>query len=137
MNVRKVQITVENGRCVEAQSPVILSASRATDIPAFYMEWLINRLRKGYCVWKNPFNGIESYISLKDVRFIVFWSKNPASLIPYLSCLHDMGINCYVQYTLNDYFQESLEPGVPALATRIATFHKLHELLGDYGVVWR
>ena len=64
-------------------SPYILSVSRATDIPAFYSEWFFNRLKEGYCKWTNPFSGKESVISFENVRFIVFWSKNPAPLIPY------------------------------------------------------
>ena len=45
----KVTITIDNGEQVEASAPVIISASRSTDIPAFYAKWLFNRLAKGYC----------------------------------------------------------------------------------------
>ena len=69
-------------------SPCILSVSRATDIPAFYSEWFFNRLKEGYCKWKNPFSGKEYVIPFENVRFIVFWSKNPAPLIPYLYLLN-------------------------------------------------
>ena len=52
----KIKIVTEFGNEVEAMAPVIISASRSTDIPAFYAKWFINRLEKGYCVWYNPFN---------------------------------------------------------------------------------
>ncbi|MDE6272795.1 MAG: DUF1848 domain-containing protein [Muribaculaceae bacterium] len=116
---------------------MILSASRATDIPAFYSEWFFDRLEKGYCLWRNPFNGIDNYVSFQDVRFIVFWSKNPAPLIPYLERLQEKSIRCYIQYTLNDYESERLEPGVPTLAQRIETFKTLADKLGKGSVVWR
>lgn len=116
---------------------MILSVSRATDVPAFYSEWFFNSLKRGYCRWRNPFNGIDTYVSLNDVRFIVFWSKNPAPLIPYLSRLQEHGINCYIQYTLNDYEDERLEPRVPPLQHRIDTFKRLAEMPGVGAVVWR
>ncbi len=57
MKTEKTIITLENGHKVEALAPTIVSASRATDIPAFYMDWFVERLKVGYCLWKNPFNG--------------------------------------------------------------------------------
>ena len=56
---------------VEATAPVIISASRSTDIPAFYAEWFFNRLEKGYCVWYNPFNQKPMYISFAKCKVIV------------------------------------------------------------------
>lgn len=71
------------------------------------------------------------------MRFIVFWSKNPAPLLPFLPILREMGIGCYVHYTLNDYEAEGLEPQVPPLASRIDTFYQLRDSLGPGSVVWR
>ena len=59
----KVIILTEQGDNVEATAPVIISASRSTDIPAFYAKWFFNRLAKGYCAWYNPFNQQKMYIS--------------------------------------------------------------------------
>lgn len=132
-----IQIMNENGERVQAQAPMIISASRATDIPAFYTNWFFNRLKKGYVAWLNPFNGKISYVSFWNVRFIVFWSKNPEPLIPYIQLLKDRGIGCYVQYTLNDYESEKLEPNVPNLQQRIETFKRLVDVLGMGSVIWR
>ena len=93
----KVKILRDNGQEADAQAPIIISASRSTDIPAFYAEWFFNRLRKGYSAWTNPFNGVQSYVSYAKTRFIVFWSKNPENLIPHLDYLKERGINCYLQ----------------------------------------
>ena len=125
-----------NGQSVKAQAPLIVSASRSTDIPAFYADWFFHRLEKGYSAWTNPFNGVKSYVSYENTRFIVFWSKNPRPLLPYLHILKERNIKCYIQYTLNDYEQEKLEK-VPSLASRIETFKLLVEQLGKGAVIWR
>lgn len=126
-----------DGRVVKAQAPLIVSASRSTDIPAFYADWFFKRLDIGYSAWTNPFNGVKSYISYKDTRFIVFWSKNPEPLLQYLPILKKRGIKCYIQYSLNDYVAEGLEKNVPPLEQRIDTFKKLVNVLGKGHVVWR
>ena len=119
------------------QTPQIVSASRSTDIPAFYSDWFFDRLDNGYCAWTNPFNGVRSYVSFQNTRFIVFWSKNPKPLLSYLDRLEEKKIGCYIQYTLNDYENDRLEIGVPKLSSRIETFKTLVEKLGKGHVIWR
>ena len=125
-----------DGQTIKAQSPVIISASRSTDIPAFYADWFFKRLEIGYSAWTNPFNGVKSYISYNNTRFVIFWSKNPHPLLHYLDLLEERNIKCYIQYTLNDYEVEKLEK-VPSLAKRIETFKLLVKRLGVGSVVWR
>ena len=132
----KIERETENGTIVSMQTPYIVSASRSTDIPAFYADWFFYRLKKGYSAWINPFNGMKSYVSYENTRFIVFWSKNPRPLLPYLDVLRERNIKCYIQYTLNDYAQEKLEK-VPSLTSRIETFKLLVEQLGKGAVIWR
>ena len=136
----KIQITRENGELVEALAPIIVSASRSTDIPAFYANWFLHRLKIGYSAWTNPFNGVNSYVSYNKTRLIVFWSKNPQPLLNKDGCLDYLtskNINCYIQYTLNDYVNEKLESGVPSLQNRIDTFKRLVDRLGLGKVIWR
>ncbi len=137
MTSKKIRIITDNGTLVDANAPIIVSASRSTDIPAFYADWFFERLRRGYSVWTNPFNGVSSYISYQKTRFIVFWSKNPRPLIEHLDYLKDRKIECYIQYTLNDYEKEGLEKGVPPLIQRIKTFKMLVDKLGKGRVIWR
>lgn len=132
----KVERAIEGGTIVSMQAPLIISASRSTDIPAFYADWFFHRLMKGYSAWTNPFNGKKLYVSYENVRFIVFWSKNPRPLLPYLHILKERNIKCYIQYTLNDYEKEKLEK-VPSLVSRIETFKLLVEQLGKGAVIWR
>ena len=133
----KENLPRENGELVPMQVPMIISASRSTDIPAFYTDWFFHRLKVGYSAWTNPFNGVKGYVSYKNTRFIVFWSKNPRPLLPYLDYLKERKIGCYIQYTLNDYEREGLERGVRPLAERIETFKLLVEKMGVGSVIWR
>jgi DNA repair photolyase len=134
----KKSLTLENGVQVYAQFPKIVSASRSTDIPAFYADWFFDRLKKGYSAWINPYNNQKLYVSYEDTKFIVFWSKNPRPLLPYLDYLKERNINYYIQYTLNDYDKERLEPNVPSLQYRIDTFKRLVDYFGDTKhVIWR
>jgi hypothetical protein len=137
MNWNKTKIKIQNGAFVEAQAPVIISASRSTDIPAFYSDWFLQRLKEGYVKWKNPFNGMHLYVSFQNTRLIVFWSKNYKPIIKHLDYLNEKGFNYYFQFTLNDYDAEKLEPQVPSVQTRIETFIELSERVGKEKVVWR
>ena len=133
----KLKINNDGGDLVKATAPVIISASRSTDIPAFYSKWFFNRLKKGYCVWYNPFNRQKMYVSFARCRVIVFWTKNPKPILPYLHELYERGIHYYFQVTLNDYADESFEPNVPNVEERIRTFRELSERIGHERVIWR
>jgi len=118
--------------------PVVLSASRATDIPAFYAEWFMNRIRAGFFAWRNPFNPSQRQtVSTAKTRAIVFWTKDPEGILPHLDELDRRGLHYYFQFTLNDYEAEGLEPHVPPLAARIESFRRLSARLGPERVVWR
>ncbi len=131
------EIQTDTGQKVKAKTPVIISASRSTDIPAFFSKWFMNRLRRGYIRWVNPFNQTSEYVSFAETRVLVFWSKNPKPLIQYLPEIDARGINYYVQFTLNDYTAEGLEPNVPPVSQRVETFKVLSEKLGKNRVIWR
>lgn len=134
----KVAIRTDQGEIVEAIAPVIISASRATDIPAFHALWFMKQLEQGYVLWKNPFNAAASqYVSFEKARLIVFWTKNPKPLMPYLPLFDAKGLHYYFQYTLNDYESEGFEPNVPELESRIETFKKLSDQIGKERVIWR
>ena len=137
MPTDKILITNDAGEQVEATAPVIISASRSTDIPAFYAKWFFNRLAKGYCAWYNPFNQQKMYISFKNCKVIVFWTKNPKPILPYLHILDEMRIHYYFQVTLNDYVNERFEPNVASVEERVETFRQLSQMIGKERVIWR
>lgn len=134
----EIHLITDNGEEKTAIAPMIISASRSTDIPAFHSQWMINRLKKGYVCWKNPFNRTQKqYISFNEARLFIFWTKNPQPMIRHLHLLDQIGLNYYFQFTLNNYEKEGFEPNVPPLENRIETFRHLSQLIGKEKVIWR
>lgn len=118
---------------------MIVSASRRTDIPAFHLPWLLNRLAAGFAMVRNPMNPKQIRrveLTPAAVDCIVFWSKNPAPLLEHIEELEAFGIPFGIGFTLNAYGND-LEPGVPLLRERIATFRALAQRLGPEKLVWR
>ena len=116
---------------------MIISASRRTDIPAFYSQWFFNRIKEGYVLVPNPFNPkMISKVSLHPavVDCIVFWTKNPAPMIDKLDHLQDY--KYYFQFTLNPY-GEKLENNLPSVDKRIDIFKRLSDKIGKEKVIWR
>ncbi|MEC9488254.1 MAG: DUF1848 domain-containing protein [Halanaerobium sp.] len=118
---------------------MIISASRRTDIPAFYSGWLMKRIREGFFFKVNPYNVNQvKGVSLhpEDVAALVFISKYPAPLLEHLEELDRRGYNYIFQYTLNDY-DAALEPKVPPLDKRIQVFKEISSHVGRGRVTWR
>lgn len=137
MKLDTVQILNNKGEIVIAQTPVIVSASRSTDIPAFYADWFVERWRDGYVKWKNPFNGTLYYISFNETRAVVFWTKNPKPIFKHIDFLDENIKNYYFQFTLNNYDKEGFEGKVPRVESRIKTFKELSNRIGKERVIWR
>jgi len=116
----------------------VISCSRRTDIPAFYSEWLINRLRAGYCHVINPFGGKVYQVSLRpdDCLAIVFWTRNPAPLMKHLDELNSRGYYYYFHYGILGYPKE-LESHNPSIDAAISTFKKLSDMISPARMRWR
>ncbi len=116
---------------------MIISASRRTDIPAFYSEWFYNRISDGYVLVRNPMNIHQvSKVSLSPqvVDCIVFWTKNPR---PMLKRIDELRLyKYYFQFTINSYDQ-TIEPNVPKKKHLIETFIELSNLIGKERIIWR
>lgn len=118
---------------------MIISASRRTDIPAFFGDWLLNRLDAGYVLVRNPMRFHQvSRISLdrESVDAFVFWTKDAEPFFPTLDVLLERSFRCYFQYTLNDY-PISIEQALPSLDERIKTMRALSRRLGAHCMTWR
>jgi DNA repair photolyase len=118
---------------------MIISASRRTDIPAFYSEWFINRIREGFLLVRNPFNAHQVKrvdLSPANVDTIVFWTRNPRPLLKHLGELDARGYRYYFQFTITGY-PKVLEPFVPPTAEQVSTFKELSRRIGPNRVVWR
>ncbi|MDR1031402.1 MAG: DUF1848 domain-containing protein [Treponema sp.] len=116
---------------------MIISASRRTDIPAYYADWLFNRIHERYVCVRNPMNIHQvSKISLDPdiVDCIVFWSKNPKPMLAKLQYLKEYAY--YFQFTLNPYDRD-IEVRLPYKQEILETFQKLSDLIGPQRVIWR
>ncbi len=119
--------------------PKIISVSRRTDVPAFYTPWFVNRIREGYCVYPNPLYPRKYYrVSLRpqDVLGIVFWTRHPSPLTPYLDELDAAGFTYYFQYTVVGY-PKTIDLRSPSLSIAARTFKELSGRIGPDRVIWR
>ena len=118
---------------------MIISASRRTDIPAFYSDWLMNRLQDGEVLVKNPRNPKRSsriILNPDVVDCIVFWTKNPKPMLTKLDAIEKMGYPFYFQFTLTPY-DETVEKRMPPKSEIMETFKRLSEKIGAHRVIWR
>lgn len=118
---------------------MILSASRRTDIPCFYAEWLMNRLRAGFVLTRNPMNPRQLFrvpLSPQTTDCIVFWTKDAQHMLPYLDELDAMDCRYYFQFTLTPY-DNRIERNLRAKSEIESTFRQLSTRLGRERVVWR
>ena len=118
----------------------ILSVSRRTDIPAFYMAWFMDQVTRGIVDVVNPFTRQVRQVAIlpKYVHTMVFWSKNFG---PFLDdhCgerLQAMGYHLFFNFTVNSR-SPILEPGVPDLNQRLSQLRRLCHRFGSASVQWR
>ena len=116
----------------------LVSASRRTDIPAFYSTWFLNRVRAGYCEWINPFGGQIQRVSLapEDCAGIVFWTRYPAPMLAGLDELRARGHRFYFHVTINGY-GKPLEARNPSLEKALGAFRALSDAVSPRLALWR
>ncbi|HWR73853.1 MAG TPA: DUF1848 domain-containing protein [Nitrospirota bacterium] len=115
----------------------IISASRRTDIPAFYSDWLLNRLAEGFAEVRHPFTGKWSRVSLKpeDVGAIVFWSKNYAPLLPKLDTVGKTTKNLFFHFTITA--NRDLELRTPDPREAIRDYIHIAKRYSPDHIIWR
>ncbi len=118
---------------------MIISASRRTDIAAFYSDWFMNRIRAGFCTVPNPMNRKQvSQISLDpaDVDVLAFWTRDSRPLLPHLSELDQRGYRYYFQFSLLGY-PGAIDPKSPRTSIAVPAFRRLADRIGPQRVIWR
>lgn len=116
---------------------MILQTGMRTDIPAFYSEWFINRIKEGYVLVRNPYNpsSVAKYrINPDVVDLIAFCTKNPSPMLAHMSILKPYGQYWFV--TITPYGKE-IEPNVPDKRQIIKDFQTLSETVGIDSIGWR
>lgn len=117
---------------------MIVSASYKTDIPAFYGDWFLNRVRAGYCLMRNPYGGQIYQVSLtrEDVDGFVFWTKNIGPFEAALQEVENRGFPFVIQYTINGY-PRMLEFSVLDAHRAVGHMQSLAKRFGPRHLVWR
>lgn len=118
---------------------MILQVSGRTDICAMYPKWLVNRLKDGYVLVRNPYNEhLVSYLDISPdiVDCISFCSKDPQPILPYLKQIEKMGYNYFFMVTITPY-DIDLEPGVRPKLEIIKSFIQLSQMIGKERIIWR
>ena len=106
---------------------MILMVSGRCDIVAFYTKWFINRYREGYVDVRNPFNPkLVSRINFNDVDLIMFCTKNPSPIIPYLN---EINKPILFHVTLTSY-NKDIEPNVPDKKKVIEAIKEISKIIG-------
>lgn len=116
---------------------MIMNTGQRTDIPAFYSEWFVNRLKEGCVLVRNPYNPnqVTRYRLSPDVVDVIgFCTKNPAPMLPHMDALKEYGQYWFV--TITPYGKE-IEPGVPARDKVLQDFRTLSSLVGIDSIGWR
>ncbi|MFH2060595.1 MAG: DUF1848 family protein [Pseudomonadota bacterium] len=119
---------------------LVLSASRRTDIPAFYLDWFMDHIKQESFNVTNPYTRKTKKIKVKPAHFhsIVFWSKNYDEFIQTRAGekLLEQGFHLYFNFTINS---ESLilEPNIPPLKNRLNQLKQLSEKFGPQTISWR
>jgi hypothetical protein len=117
--------------------PYVISASRRTDIPAFYTDWFVRRLKAGSAIVLQPYSGRPSRVSLlpADVSAIVFWSKNYGPLLSKLGLVERTTKNLFFHFTITA--NETLELSVPDHRAAIPDYRFLTERYSPEQIIWR
>jgi hypothetical protein len=115
----------------------IISVSRRTDIPAFYGDWFMNRLKEGFAGVVNPFGGQRYFVSLRpeDVTCFVFWSKNFTPFLKNLKIIENLGYKFYFNYTITG-LPSVFEHNVDKKAA-IETLKELSKMYSPRHINWR
>ncbi|MBO4650308.1 MAG: DUF1848 domain-containing protein [Clostridiales bacterium] len=116
---------------------MILNTGMRTDIPAFYSEWLCNRIQEGFVLVRNPYNpsSVTRYSLSPDVvDLISFCTKDPAPMLPHMDILKPYGQYWFV--TITPYGTD-IEPNVPDKAKVMEDFKRLSKIVGIDSIGWR
>lgn len=116
---------------------MIIQTGMRTDIPAYYAEWFMNRIKAGFVLVRNPYNpgSVTKYKLTPDVvDLFAFCTKNPIPMLSHIKELH-----CFGQYwfvTITPYGKD-LEPNVPDKETVMNAFRALSKQVGTDNIGWR
>jgi hypothetical protein len=116
---------------------MIVSASYRTDIPAYYGQWLMNRLAAGYALVANPYGGPDYRVSLRrgEADALQLWTRNIGKLLGELDAVA-AHLPFAVTFTLTGYPRPLEKATLPA-ERAIAQMREIADRFGSRVLVWR
>jgi hypothetical protein len=118
---------------------MVISASRRTDIPAFFNDWFLSSMKRGHVVVRNPYNYSQQRtisLSPSDVGAFVFWTRWPLPFFSSLDYLDRKHIPYYIMITINNY-PRILEPDTPPVEKLGPVLDELASRIGPERIIWR
>ena len=113
---------------------MILMVSGRCDIVAFHTKWFMNRYSEGFVDVRNPFNPkLVSRINFDNVDLIMFCTKNPIPIVPYLK---EINKPILFHVTLTSY-NKDIEPNVPDKKKVIEAIKEVSKIIGNDNVYVR
>jgi hypothetical protein len=116
----------------------IISASRRTDIPAFFTYWLIKRLEEGSVLVRNPYSGKVQEVSLRpgQAHSFVLWSKDFQPLLRRIEDVERNARNLFFHFTITGV-PKALEQHTPDVKEAVRDFIFISKRYPPGHIVWR
>lgn len=125
---------------MKKNSKIVISASRRTDIPAFYMDWFMAGIKQGYFSVENPYSRAVFRVTATPdkVHTIIFWSKNYSRFLEKDSgiILQDLGYHIFFHFTINSESRQ-LEPNILPLQSRLDQLARMTKNFNSQAITWR
>jgi hypothetical protein len=115
----------------------VISASRRTDIPAYYLQWFMDKIRAGEVTVQNPLykkNQIKVDLRPESVEWIVFWSRNYSKFLQNRSFFEEYRL--FFHFTALSH-NPLLEKSTLSSSKTIAQMEKLVNYCGSDKIIWR
>lgn len=115
----------------------VVSASRRTDIPAYYLNWFMDRIREGEVSVQNPLyrrNFTRINLSPESVEWIVFWSRNYANFLRNRSFFNNYRL--FFHFTIISH-HPLLEKVKLTHSKAIRQMEELIKYFGSDNLIWR
>ncbi len=115
----------------------VISASRRTDIPAFYLKWFMEQIRRGKVEVRNPFYRRQVKVvdlSPRTVEWIVFWSRNYNVFLKHRHFFQDYQL--FFHFTIVSH-HPALEKHQNPVPVALRQLERLAFLYGGRRITWR
>ncbi len=115
---------------------LIISASRRTDMPRFYLDVLAREVRERWFRWHHPFDGRPRELRLAPDQqaVLVLWSKDFGPFLRHHEAFE--GWPLFFHFTITTP-APALEPDLPPLEERLRQMEALLRRWGPRAVRWR